>query len=100
MGWSYTQNLNTNIVDIDLNQSILVTGVIADLPESPANKSKFIFLPIPSLRGGELNFLGMAKKNAPTHKPVTFGNNGYQNLDEFDYKQIGATGCVKPSEFD
>jgi len=42
----------------------------------------------------------MAKKNTPTHKPVTFGNNGYQNLDEFDYKQIGATGCVKPSEFD
>jgi hypothetical protein len=40
------------------------------------------------------------KKHPYLQEPVTFGNNGYKNLDEFDYKQIGATGCVRSSEFD
>ncbi|RUM75998.1 MAG: hypothetical protein DSZ13_04610 [Candidatus Thioglobus sp.] len=43
MGWFSTQNLNTHVDDIYLNQPILVTGVIADLPESSTDKTKFIF---------------------------------------------------------
>jgi hypothetical protein len=43
MGWFSVQNLNTHVDDIYLNQSILVTGVIADLPEASTDKTKFIF---------------------------------------------------------
>ncbi|SFV79364.1 hypothetical protein MNB_SUP05-11-368 [hydrothermal vent metagenome] len=43
MGWFSVQNLNTHVDDIYLNQLILVTGVIADLPEASTDKTKFIF---------------------------------------------------------
>ena len=60
MGWFSTQNLNTHVNDIYLNQSILVTGVIAGLPESSTDKTKFIFMPIPPLKV-DLNSIGLAK---------------------------------------
>ncbi|HBN57999.1 MAG TPA: hypothetical protein DD382_01740, partial [Gammaproteobacteria bacterium] len=43
MGWFSVQNLNTHVDEIYLNQSILVTGVIVDLPEASTDKTKFIF---------------------------------------------------------
>jgi hypothetical protein len=42
MDWFSVQNLNTHVDDIYLNQPILVTGVIADLPEASTDKTKFI----------------------------------------------------------
>ena len=43
MGWFSVQNLITHVDDIYPNQPILVTGVIADLPEATTDKTKFIF---------------------------------------------------------
>jgi hypothetical protein len=73
MGWFSTQNLNTHVDDIYLNQSILVTGVIADLPEASTDKTKFIFYANSPPLKADLNSLGMAKI-ALICKRVMLGN--------------------------
>ena len=72
MGWFSVQNLNTHVDEIYLNQSILVTGVIVDLPEASTDKTKFIFMLILPLKV-DLNSLGMVKI-ALLYKRVMPGN--------------------------
>ena len=43
MGWFSAQNLNTHVGGAYLNRSIIITGVIEDLPEASTSKTKFIF---------------------------------------------------------
>ena len=44
MGWFSVQNLNAHVDDIYLNQLILVTGVIVDLPVATTDKNQIYFL--------------------------------------------------------
>ena len=110
MGWFSTQNLNTHVEDIYLNQPILATGVIADLPESSADKTKFIFsVNSPFKARVKLSWYGKNHPDLQTGDAWQLQlklkrNNGYQNLGGFDYeqwlfyKQIDATGYVRSSE--
>ena len=110
MGWFSTQNLNTHVEDIYLNQPILVTGVIADLPESSTDKTKFIFsVNSPFKARVKLSWYGKNHPDLQTGDAWQLQlklkrNNGYQNLGGFDYeqwlfyKQIDATGYVRSSE--
>lgn len=110
MGWFSTQNLNTHVDDIYLNQSILVTGIIADLPESSPDKTKFIFSANSPFKGRvKLSWYGKNHPDLQTGDAWQLQlklkrNNGYQNLGGFDYEQwlfykkIGATGYVRSSE--
>jgi len=110
MGWFSTQNLNTHVEDVYLNQPILVTGVIADLPESSTDKTKFIFSVNSPFKGRvKLSWYGKNHPDLQTGDAWQLQlklkrNNGYQNLGGFDYeqwlfyKQIDATGYVRSSE--
>ena len=110
MGWFSTQNLNTHVEDVYLNQPILVTGVIADLPESYTDKTKFIFsVNSPFKARVKLSWYGKNHPDLQTGDAWQLQlklkrNNGYQNLGGFDYeqwlfyKQIDATGYVRSSE--
>jgi len=110
MGWFSTQNLNTHVEDVYLNQPILVTGVIADLPESYTDKTKFIFSVNSPFKGRvKLSWYGKNHPDLQTGDAWQLQlklkrNNGYQNLGGFDYeqwlfyKQIDATGYVRSSE--
>ena len=110
MGWFSTQNLNTHVEDVYLNQPILVTGVIADLPESSTDKTKFIFsVNSPFKARVKLSWYGKNHPDLQTGDAWQLQlklkrNNGYQNLGGFDYeqwlfyKQIDATGYVRSSE--
>ena len=110
MGWFSTQNFSTHVEDIYLNQPILVTGIVADLPESSADKTKFIFsVNSPFKARVKLSWYGKNHPDLQTGDAWQLQlklkrNNGYQNLGGFDYekwlfyKQIDATGYVRTSE--
>ncbi|HCV92497.1 MAG TPA: DNA internalization-related competence protein ComEC/Rec2 [Gammaproteobacteria bacterium] len=110
MGWFSVQNLNTHVDEIYLNQSILVTGVIADLPEASTDKTKFIFYANSPFKSRlKLSWYGKNRPALQTGDAWQLQlklkrNNGYQNLGGFDYeqwlfyKQMGATGYVRSSK--
>lgn len=110
MGWFSTQNLNTHVDDIYLDKPLLVTGVISDLPETNKSNTKFIFSSYSPFKS-QLKLSWYGKNRPDIHTGDAWQlqlklkrNNGYQNLGGFDYeqwlfyKQIGATGYVRPSE--
>ncbi len=110
MGWFSAQNLDTHVDDIYLNQPILITGVIVDLPEKSNNKTKFIFsAQTPFKSRLKLSWYGNNNPDLQTGDTWQLQlklkrNNGYQNIGGFDYeqwlfyKQIGATGYVRSSK--
>jgi hypothetical protein len=76
MGWFSVQNLNTHVDDIYLNQPILVTGVIADLPEVSADKTKFIFYANSPFKSRlKLSWYGKNRPDLQTGDAQTFKRN-------------------------
>ncbi|SMN11798.1 DNA internalization-related competence protein ComEC/Rec2 [uncultured Candidatus Thioglobus sp.] len=115
MGVISTQVLKSEIKEKYLNNPILVTGEIVELPEKLTYKTKFIFKANSPFKGRlKLAWYEDKKHQKPPnlHTGDTWqlllkikDNNGYQNLGGLDYEKwlfyqrIDATGYVRNSTF-
>jgi competence protein ComEC len=111
MGFISTQVLKSQVQEVYLNKVILVTGKVVGLPEKSPQKTKFIFEATSPFQGQlKLAWYSRSQKSPDLQTGNTWQlllkikhNNGYQNLNGFDfekwlfYQRIDASGYVRAS---